>query len=159
MSRDGARLYGVLTPLSLCQGGLRTLRERPVESTITVTEINRTLPDPPRRDPDVQDHFTDGLRSDLWMPHYLPHWTTPDRSAARYDTSQQGLRVRIDADQLDWRPEDRPLRVSNIQTGNYSGPVGQAAERTATVRTDLWCALPARRRSCGPRQRAGWTSR
>jgi hypothetical protein len=58
------------------------------------------------------------------MAHYLPHWTTPDRSAARYDTSAEGLRLRIDADQPDWRPEDMPLRVSNIQTGNYSGALG-----------------------------------
>src|SRR5690606_251439 len=28
------------------------------------------------------------------------------------------------ADQPDWRPEDAPLRVSNLQTGTYSGPVG-----------------------------------
>ena len=84
------------------------------------------LPDPPRRAPDVRDDFRGGPRPDLWIPHYLPHWTTPDRSAARYDMSGTGLRLRIDADQPDWRPEDAPLRVSNLQTGNYAGEPGSS---------------------------------
>ena len=82
------------------------------------------LPDPPRRAPDVEDDFVDGPSPDLWIPHYLPHWTTPERSAARYDMSEAGLRLRIDADQPDWRREDAPLRVSNLQTGNFSGELG-----------------------------------
>lgn len=82
------------------------------------------LPDPPRRAPDIQDDFRGGPRADLWVPHYLPHWTTPDRSAARFDAVDDGLRLRIDADQPDWRPEDAPLRVSNLQTGTWSGAVG-----------------------------------
>ncbi|MBB2948584.1 hypothetical protein FB565_008367 [Actinoplanes lutulentus] len=61
------------------------------------------------------------LNAGLWVDHYLPHWTTPERSRARYDFGAGGLRLRIDADQLDWRPEDAPLRVSNIQTGNHAG--------------------------------------
>ncbi|MFC6567655.1 glycoside hydrolase family 16 protein [Actinoplanes utahensis] len=80
--------------------------------------------------PDLSDDFTGpGLRPDLWIDHYLPHWSTPDRSRARYDFGGRpgsGLRLRIDADQPDWRPEDAPLRVSNIQTGTFSGPLGSA---------------------------------
>ncbi|WP_229069944.1 glycoside hydrolase family 16 protein [Actinoplanes sp. DH11] len=71
---------------------------------------------------DFEDDFTGpGLRADLWVDHYLPHWTTPERSHARYDVDARGLRLRIDADQPDWRPEDAPLRVSNIQTGSHAG--------------------------------------
>ena len=65
-----------------------------------------------------------GARPDLWVNHYLPHWTTPDRSAARYDHTAEGLRLRIEADQLDWRAEDAPMRVSNLQTGTFSGELG-----------------------------------
>jgi hypothetical protein len=93
---------------------------------MAVARTSWALPDPPRRAPDVWDDFTDGPRLDLWIPSYLPHWTTPERSAARYDTSPDGLRLRIDADQPDWRPEDAPLRVSNLQTGNYSGELGSS---------------------------------
>lgn len=59
-----------------------------------------------------------------WVAHYLPHWTTPDRSAARYELRPGALRLRIDADQPAWRVEDGEMRVSNIQTGTFSGPLG-----------------------------------
>jgi hypothetical protein len=86
------------------------------------------LPAPPDRTPDLDDDFPGpGLDSRVWLDHYLPHWTTPERSRARYDIDGTGLRLRIDLDQPDWRPEDAPLRVSNVQTGNSSGPVGSAA--------------------------------
>jgi hypothetical protein len=82
------------------------------------------LPSPPDRVPDIEDDFSGPLRADLWVDHYLPHWTTPDRSAARYEATSTGLRLRIDGDQLDWREEDAPLRVSNLQTGLFSGVLG-----------------------------------
>ncbi|RQN08808.1 hypothetical protein EHW97_05600 [Aeromicrobium camelliae] len=66
------------------------------------------------------------MSSKLWVPSYLPHWTTPERARARYALLRPGIELRIDADQRDWRPEDAPLRVSNLQTGVYSGPVGSA---------------------------------
>ena len=59
-----------------------------------------------------------------WCAHYLPHWTTPQRSAARYELGPGGLRLRIDADQPAWRVEDGEMRVSNLQTGTFSGPLG-----------------------------------
>ncbi|MCS5497189.1 hypothetical protein NY547_08075 [Cnuibacter physcomitrellae] len=82
------------------------------------------LPSPPPREPDLVDDFVSGPDPDLWIASYLEHWTTPDRAAARWSTSPDGLILRIDADQPDWRPEDAPLRVSNLQTGSFSGPVG-----------------------------------
>jgi hypothetical protein len=71
------------------------------------------------------DDFTgDDLDSRRWIPHYLPHWTTAERSAARFALGEGGLRLLIDADQPAWRPEDGEMRVSNIQTGSFSGPRG-----------------------------------
>src|SRR3954447_17577188 len=76
-------------------------------------------------DADLVEDFTDlTLDPHRWVDHYLPHWTTPDRSRARYALTENGLQLRIEADQLDWRPEDAPLRVSNLQTATFSGPVG-----------------------------------
>lgn len=73
----------------------------------------------------VRERFrTPRLDAALWVDHYLPHWTEPARSQARYDLCDEGLRLRIDADQPAWREEDGPMRVSNIQTGTFSGPVG-----------------------------------
>jgi hypothetical protein len=76
--------------------------------------------------PDVEDDFSAStLRRELWIDHYLPHWTIPERSQARYTLDgESGLRLLIEHDQLDWRPEDAPLRVSNLQTGVFSGPLG-----------------------------------
>ena len=96
---------------------------------------------------DFADRFDAAeLDDSLWLPHYLPHWTTPDRSAARYRTGAAGLELRIDADQLPWRPEDGALRVSNLQTGSFSGPVGSPVGQHRH-RTDLVVrtAQPTRR--------------
>lgn len=59
----------------------------------------------------------------LWIDHYLPQWTTPERSRARYSTGD-GLTLRIEADQPHWREEDAPMRVSSIQTAVFSGEAG-----------------------------------
>jgi len=76
---------------------------------------------------DVEDGFDGGrLRTDLWIDHYLPHWTTPERSAARYRLGAEGLRLLVEADQPAWRPEDGAMRVSNLQTGAFSGPLGSS---------------------------------
>jgi hypothetical protein len=85
---------------------------------------NGELPPPPDRTPDLDDRFDGGLRPEWWVPAYLPHWTTPDRARARHRFVPDGIELRIDDDQLDWRPEDAPLRVSNLQTGVFSGPLG-----------------------------------
>src|SRR3954451_6701918 len=71
-----------------------------------------------------EDFTGDTLDLQRWIPHYLPHWTTPERSAARYDLSRGRLRLRIDTDQPAWRVPDGEMRVSNLQTGAFSGPVG-----------------------------------
>ena len=71
-----------------------------------------------------EDFTGEALDPRRWVPHYLPHWTTPERSAARYELCPGLLRLRIDADQSAWRVADGEMRVSNLQTGTFSGPVG-----------------------------------
>jgi len=71
-----------------------------------------------------EDFGAPELDPDRWVAHYLPHWTTPERSAARYELRPGLLRLRIDADQPAWRVEDGEMRVSNLQTGTFSGPAG-----------------------------------
>ena len=71
-----------------------------------------------------EDFTGPALAADRWVAHYLPHWSTPERSTARYDLDGGVLTLRIDADQPPWLPEGDQLRVSNIQTGSFSGPVG-----------------------------------
>jgi Glycosyl hydrolases family 16 len=78
---------------------------------------------------EFEDTFAgDALDERRWIPHYLPHWSTWERSAARYEVGGGRLRLLIEANQEPWCPElDGPLRVSSLQTGVFSGPVGSAA--------------------------------
>ncbi|WP_313539988.1 hypothetical protein [Leifsonia aquatica] len=84
------------------------------------------LPAAPDREPDIDDQFNAGASSERWVASYLPQWTTSERARAHYEVVTNGIELRIDSDQPDWRLEDAPLRVSNLQTGVYSGPVGSA---------------------------------
>jgi Glycosyl hydrolases family 16 len=76
---------------------------------------------------DREERF-DGPRLDrgLWVPAYLPQWSSRDASAPRYELREGGgLRLRIDPDQPPWCPEwDGALRVSSLQTGVFAGPMG-----------------------------------
>jgi hypothetical protein len=81
-------------------------------------------PDSTPRATIVEDFSGPTLDPGTWIDHYLPQWTTPERSVARYDRHGDGLRLRIDADQPAWREADGSMRVSNLQTGTFSGPVG-----------------------------------
>ena len=75
---------------------------------------------------EIDDDF-DGpsLDLDLWVPHYLPQWSSRTASAARFTVSDSLLRLRIDADQQPWCPEwDGSVRVSSLQTGVFAGPLG-----------------------------------
>ncbi|MBD8218182.1 hypothetical protein IFU40_05985 [Microbacterium sp. CFBP 13617] len=84
------------------------------------------LPAAPTRQPDLDDDFRAGLSAERWIASYLPQWTTAERARAHYEVVADGVALRIDADQPDWRLEDAPLRVSNLQTGVYAGPLGSA---------------------------------
>ena len=85
----------------------------------------------------AEDFAGPGLDDARWIDSYLPHWTTPERAAARYELGPAGLRLLIEADQPAWLPEDGPMRVSNLQTGSFSGAagssLGQMAHRSGLV--------------------------
>jgi hypothetical protein len=86
----------------------------------------RTVLDRSRYILEVEDTF-DAARLDdrLWLPRYLPHWTTGERAAARYVVGGGRLVLRIDEDQPAWSPHyTGGLRVSGVQTGLFAGPVG-----------------------------------
>ena len=77
---------------------------------------------------EFEDTFEgDALDEGRWLPHYLPHWSTLERSAARFEIGEGWLRLLIEADQQPWCPElDGQVRVSSLQTGVFAGPVGSA---------------------------------
>jgi Glycosyl hydrolases family 16 len=79
--------------------------------------------------PDAGSFFDDFDGSDLdtrvWVPHYLPMWSSRAESAATYDSVGSELRLTIPPEQGLWCPGDHdPLKVSGIQSGVFSGEVG-----------------------------------
>ena len=73
------------------------------------------------------DETFDGetLDPSRWLPYYLPHWSSRERSAARYTVGGGTLRLRIEAGQQPWCPEfDGVIRCSSLQTALFAGPVG-----------------------------------
>lgn len=62
----------------------------------------------------------------VWLPHYLPAWSSRASTAATFTISDSCLRLTIPPHQGLWCPGDHSpaLRVSGIQSGNFSGPVG-----------------------------------
>ena len=61
----------------------------------------------------------------VWLPHYLPGWSSREQTRASYEV-RDGLRLDVPVDHPHWCPGDHvpPLRVSGLQTGSWSGPVG-----------------------------------
>lgn len=74
----------------------------------------------------VEDVFSGPeLDAGLWLPYYLPHWSSRAASAARYRLGDGYLRLVVEEDQAPWCPEfDGQVRVSHLQTGEFCGPPG-----------------------------------
>jgi hypothetical protein len=66
------------------------------------------------------------LDRDTWLPHYLPAWSSRAETAATYAIRDSCLHLTIPPSQGLWCAGDHVplLRVSGIQSGNFSGPVG-----------------------------------
>jgi hypothetical protein len=84
---------------------------------------------------EFEDTFDgDALDTGKWLPWYLPHWSSRERSAARYELRDGLLRLLIDAGTEPWCPElDGDVRVSSLQTGQFSGPLGSQVGTHAFV--------------------------
>lgn len=75
----------------------------------------------------MEDRF-DGNELDrsLWVPWYLPHWSSRAAAQATYEVRDGELRLTIPPGQPLWAEgiHETPLRVSGVQSANFSGPVG-----------------------------------
>jgi hypothetical protein len=72
------------------------------------------------------DEFDDALLNlENWFPYYLPHWSSQQRTKARYRIKDSYLRLCVEPDQQPWCPEfDGDVKVSNLQTGHWCGALG-----------------------------------
>jgi hypothetical protein len=62
----------------------------------------------------------------VWTGAYLPAWSSLTEAAATYRLDGEGLHLRIPPEHPLWCPDlhDPPLKVSAVQSGNWSGPIG-----------------------------------
>ena len=74
----------------------------------------------------VDDFDGPDLDTSLWLPHYLPMWSSREATLASYRLESSCLVLDIPPGRKPWLPEDHhpPLRLSGVQSGNRSGPVG-----------------------------------
>jgi hypothetical protein len=76
---------------------------------------------------EIDERFATGrLDEGAWTPAYLPAWSSMREAAATYTLDGEGLHLSIPRDHPLWCPDlhEPPLRVSAVQSGNRSGPVG-----------------------------------
>jgi Glycosyl hydrolases family 16 len=66
------------------------------------------------------------LDTEVWVPYYLPQWSSRAESAAVYTLADSELRLTIPREHGLWCAgvHEPPLRVSGIQSGVFSGEVG-----------------------------------
>jgi hypothetical protein len=66
------------------------------------------------------------LDTSVWVPHYLPVWSSRAATRASYQLGDSCLTLDVPVDHPVWCEGDHapPLRVSGIQSGGFSGPVG-----------------------------------
>lgn len=78
------------------------------------------------RPPVFEDDFdAPDLDASKWLAAYLPHWSALALTAPSYAIRDGALRLFVGPDQPPWCPEfDGEVRVSNLQTGHWSGPPG-----------------------------------
>jgi hypothetical protein len=69
------------------------------------------------------------LDESVWFPYYLPAWSSRALTRASYRIAESQLSLFISVDRGLWCPDEHPepIRVSGIQSGCYSGPVGTTA--------------------------------
>ncbi|MET0821095.1 MAG: glycoside hydrolase family 16 protein [Aeromicrobium sp.] len=95
--------------------------------------------------------FTDdfdgpGLDRTVWMPYYLPHWSSRATSAAAFDVRDSLVRLTIPVDQGLWCADvhSPSLRVSGIQSGHLDGQQPFVdAQRVAEPQAELRGWLPS----------------
>lgn len=75
--------------------------------------------------PFLDDFDAADLDGDVWVASYLPMWSSRAQSAASYAVAGSELRLTVPPEHGLWCPDEHdPLRVSGIQSGVFSGPVG-----------------------------------
>lgn len=87
----------------------------------------------------LDDFDCPDLDTSVWLPHYLPMWSSREETRASYRLEDSCLVLDIPPDHGLWLPGDHtpPLRLSGVQSGNRSGPVGSTEGQQAVFEGQL----------------------
>ncbi|SDR80464.1 Glycosyl hydrolases family 16 [Friedmanniella luteola] len=74
----------------------------------------------------LDERFAAGLDEQTWTPAYMPAWSSRAAAAATWSVQADGLHLSLPPEHPRWCPDLHPgaLRVSAVQSGNWSGPLG-----------------------------------
>jgi Glycosyl hydrolases family 16 len=72
----------------------------------------------------LDDFDMPDLDTGIWLPHYLPAWSSRAETRASYRLADSCLVLDVPVDHPTWPIHEPPLRVSGVQSGSWSGPVG-----------------------------------
>lgn len=73
------------------------------------------------------DFLENTLNENYWIPTYLPQWSSRKKAFPSYKIENSILTLYISDNQEPWCPEwNGEIRVSNLQTGVFSGQVGSS---------------------------------
>lgn len=110
--------------------------------------------------PAFHDDF-DAFDRDVWLPHYLPHWSSREASAATWQVRDSTLRLSIPVDQRLWCPDthEPPLRVSGVQSGASSGQQPFLPDQAVVSPEPSWVGWAPRGGRIGVRARMDLTPR
>ena len=77
---------------------------------------------------EIDEDFRTSLDPAVWTAAYLPAWSSRTDARAFYALAEDGLHLRVPAEHPRWCPDlhEPPLRVSAVQSGSWSGPVGSS---------------------------------
>ena len=75
-----------------------------------------------------------------WLPHYLPHWSSREASAATFAVEGSELRLTIPPEQGLWCAGDHepPLRVSGVAVGLAVRPAAVPRRPAGALRSTAW---------------------
>jgi len=101
----------------------------------------------------LAERFSSGeLDRSVWVPWYLPHWSSRAATEATYRIEAGELHLSIPPDQPLWAEgvHETPLRVSGIQSANFSGPAGSTIggqpfldnQRVREEQEEFWGCTP-----------------
>lgn len=101
---------------------------------------------------EIDETFARGLDPEVWTAAYLPAWSSREAARATYAVTDDGLHLTLPPEHPRWCPDlhEPALRVSAVQSGTWSGPVGstrgqqpfRAGLRVAEAQPTVWGFTP-----------------